>query len=166
MKHLKDLEALLRNANVQSPHSSDARRLAPRSFFLLVLPAINLRWLHQSSRFPQTPEIIFLQRSPYLNTFKDYLLCNLILRSTSGTPHMPCHQCESTALSCRGGHHAIVELQRARGQQQVAQELERNPPWTEWNWRGAEEWVTQQLLLPPPSELEWMNDKQRADENW
>lgn len=152
---------------MQNPCSSDTenrKEVIPHA----CLTCNQSRWLHQSPKFPQTSIIVFLRCSPDLTTFGDYLWCNLILRSTSGTPDMPCqHLSESAALSHWGGGHAslswMAKRQRAAaagcsggGKESSVDRVELKRSWR-MSCPGAS-------AATSVTELEGMNNKQRVDE--
>lgn len=129
MEHLKDLEALLRNTNVQSPRSSDTTRSAKRSSLTPVLPAINLGDFISHFSFPKRPSSSSFDAAQILRLleiitgviwFEDPPLAlptshvNICLRAQRWAKE------EAITL-------AWTEWQRNRGQLQVAQEVGRNP---------------------------------------
>lgn len=110
MARSKDLEALLRNANGQSPN---ARRITKRSFLMFALPAINLG--------------DFIN---HLGSFGSHTF-----RSTSGIRCVPCQH-----LSGPPRRPELNSEEAGGGRQQrLLQVVERSPPWMEWNWSGGEE---------------------------
>lgn len=88
MARLKDLEALVRNANLQSPRAPNAKRITKRSFLMFVLPAINLGdFINHPCPPLSTLPPFSPQCSPDLT---DQLFGSHTLRSTSGIRCVPC----------------------------------------------------------------------------
>lgn len=129
MEHLKDLEALLRNTNVQSPRSSDTTRSSKRSSLTPVLSAINLSDFISHFSFPKRPSsssfdaaqiLLLLEIITGVIWFEDPPLglptsyVNICLRVQRWA--------KEKAITL-----AWTEWQRNRGQLQVGQEVDRNP---------------------------------------
>lgn len=168
MEHLKNLEALLRNTNVQSLHSSDTKRIAMRSSLTPVLPAIDLGDFIRHPGFPKRP-------SPSsFDAAQIWLLLEIITGviwfedPPLGLPTWHVNICLRAQRWAKEESVTLAWTAWNRGQQQVAQEVERSP-------RGQSEikrrswWIISRpgaSAATSITELEWMNNKQRADEKW
>lgn len=118
--------------SAKSWHFAETNRNTTRSFFMFVVAAINLGDFINHPSVPHRPSLSSFDAAQVsLGDFYLYLFCNLILRSTSGIPCIPCqHLSENGTLNHRGGHHGSLS---GIGKNQdtatpVVQEVERSPP--------------------------------------
>lgn len=108
--------------SAKSWHFTETKRNTTWSFFMFVMAAINLGDFINHPSVPHRPSLSSFdaaQVSLILEIFYLYLFCNLILRSTPGSPCIPClHLSENgTRTAGEGVTSAWVELGRSKAQQ-------------------------------------------------